>query len=167
MLAKIETAPMASRIQQLAPRSLLRRIAPVWVVCLIVGSLLPSPAKDAIGTSRLANQPHARMSRNAHVSGKPGEWKHRSFHILGFGATTLLFLCLARNPGEELLSAAGVFGLGVFLEYAQMWLYANELEVDDIRDDGYGIIAMYLLVIGWGVVERIRADRFATHREIS
>jgi hypothetical protein len=131
-------------------RALLRRIAPFWVACLIVGSLLPGGAKEVIGSSRQEDMPVAK------VSGAISQWKHRTFHIVGFGATTLLFLCLATQASEEVLSAAGLFGLGVALEFTQRWLFNNRLETDDMRDDGYGILAMYGFVLAWQLAQRVK-----------
>lgn len=91
--------------------------------------------------------------------GPTTQWKHRSFHIVGFGATTLLFLCLATEASEEIVSAAAVLGLGVALEFTQRWLFNNRLETDDMRDDGYGVLAMYGFVLAWQLAQRLKEKR--------
>jgi len=144
---------MLARLKQRLPRPALRRIAPFWIACLIAGSLLPGEAKIVIGSSRLSEQ-HLPPS-----AAQLGEWKHRTFHIVGFGATALLFLVIARNGAGELLSIIGIFGLGVAIEYAQVLVFANRLETEDIRDDAYGILAVYAIWLGVGIVEGRRAKR--------
>lgn len=142
---------MLARLKERLPLPLLRRIAPVWVVCLIVGSLLPGEAKIAIGSSRLSEQ-HLPPS-----AAELGEWKHRTFHIVGFGATAFLFLSIAGTATGELVSMIGLWGLGVAIEYAQVFFYANRLETEDVRDDAYGIAAMYGVWLVAGAIESSRA----------
>jgi hypothetical protein len=128
---------MFARLKKSLPVSVLRRIAPLWVACLIVGSLLPGEAKTVIGCSRLSQQHLHRLYIPT------GEWKHRAFHIIGFGATALLFLIIARTGAAELVSIVGVLVLGAAIEFAQVLVYANRLETEDIRDDAYGVVAVY------------------------
>jgi MFS family permease len=150
---------MLARLKQRLPLPLLRRIAPLWIACLIAGSLLPGEAKIAIGSSRLSDQ----HQQEAGI--ETGEWKHRTFHIIGFGATAFLFLAIARTATGELVSMAGLFGLGVALEFAQVFVYANRLEPEDMRDDGFGIFGMYALWLLVGIVERRRAGTSERARE--
>lgn len=142
---------MLARLKERLPLPLLRRLAPIWVVCLILGSLLPGEAKIAIGSSRLSEQ-HLPPS-----AAERGEWKHRTFHVVGFGATAFLFLSIAGTATEELLSMIGLLGLGVAIEYAQVFVYANRLETEDVRDDAYGIAAMYGVWLAAGAIESCRA----------
>jgi hypothetical protein len=145
---------MLARLKKRLPVPLLRRLAPFWVACLILGSLLPGEAKTAIGSSRLSEQHLHRMAVET------GEWKHRAFHILGFGATAFLFLAIARTGAQELVSMIGVFALGVAIEYTQVLVYANRLETEDIRDDAYGIIAVYAIWLAAAAIGtwRLRRD---------
>lgn len=141
---------MFARLKSSLPVPVLRRIAPFWVVCLIAGSLLPGEAKIVIGSSRLSEQHLQRASVQT------GEWKHRAFHIAGFGTTALLFLIIARTGTGELLSMAGVLGLGVAIEYAQVLIFANRLETEDIRDDAYGVAVVYAVWLAMGAAGALR-----------
>jgi hypothetical protein len=142
---------MLARLKRRLPLSLLRRIAPLWIACLIAGSLLPGEAKNVLGSSRPDDQ-HQQV-----VGIEAGEWKHRTFHLVGFGATAFLFLAIARTATGELVSVIGLFGLGVAIEFAQVLIYANGLEPEDMRDDGYGIFAVYAIWLVLGMVDRRRA----------
>jgi hypothetical protein len=142
---------MLARLKERLPLPLLRRIAPVWIACLILGSLLPGEAKIAIGSSRLSEQQDRPPS-----AAELGEWKHRTFHLVGFGATAFLFLVIARSATGELVSMVGIFGLGVAIEFAQVFVYANRLEPEDMRDDGYAIVAVYAV---WLVTRAIESRR--------
>lgn len=151
---------MLARLKQRLPLPLLRRIAPLWIACLIVGSLLPGEAKIAIGSSRLSDQ----QQQKAGI--ETGEWKHRTFHIVGFSATAFLFLAIARTAVKEFVSVAGLFGLGVAIEFAQVFLYANRLEPEDMRDDAYGIFGMYVIWLVLEMAERKRLHKAAPpHQE--
>ncbi len=145
---------MPSPLTKFVPRSFLRVVAPIWVAILIAGSLLPGKAKQAIGTSRLP--PPALHQQPVLITRTVGDWKHRAFHVLGFGATTLLFVSLVSTLQEELGVSLGVFGLGVFIEFAQTWVFNNPLETEDIRDDAYGIAAIYLLLLFWKQIDKNR-----------
>jgi hypothetical protein len=150
---------MLARLKRRLPLPLLRRIAPLWIACLIVGSLLPGEAKIAIGSSRLSDQ-------HQQAAGiETGEWKHRTFHIVGFGATAFLFLAIARSAAGEVVSIAGILGLGVAIEFAQVFLYANRLEPEDMRDNAYGILGMYVVWLAAGIVERKREQRTESAEE--
>lgn len=153
---------MLARLKQRLPLSLLRRIAPLWIACLIVGSLLPGEAKIAIGSSRLSDQQQQQQEAGIET----GEWKHRTFHIVGFGATAFLFLAIARTATKEFISMFGLFGLGVAIEFGQVFMYANRLEPEDMRDDGFGIFGVYAIWLVWGMLERRRLERAAAvHQE--
>jgi hypothetical protein len=141
---------MLARLKERLPLPTLRRIAPFWIACLILGSLLPGEAKIAIGSSRLSEQ-HLPPS-----AAELGEWKHRTFHIVGFGATAFLFLSIAGTATGELASMIGLLGLGVAIEYAQVFVYANRLETEDVRDDAYGVVAVYAVWLAAGAIESWR-----------
>jgi hypothetical protein len=55
----------------------------------------------------------------------------------------------------------GIFSLGVAIEFAQVFVYANRLEPEDMRDDGYGIMIVYGIWLAAKVVER-RSSRNTT-----
>lgn len=146
---------MIRRFRKRLPLTLLRRIAPIWIACLVAGSLLPGEAKVAIGSSRLSDQHLEEQSIQT------GEWKHRAFHIAGFGATALLLLVIARTGVEEFAYMVGVFGLGIAIECTQMFLFQNRLETEDIRDDGYGIAIVYAAWLLLALIERWKAEKSA------
>jgi len=116
------TRPGALR-QLLAGQDRLLRIAPWWIVALLVGSLMPLDAKQAIGT----------------VGGL-----HRGYHFLSFGSTALLLQLTQPTRRGRMAVCALVIALGASLEILQHVIYGNVLEWWDIRDDAFGVIAAYL-----------------------
>jgi hypothetical protein len=120
----------------------LRSLLPFWIAVLVIGSFLPAGTKQALGTRSGAGS-----------YGKPTA-SHRIWHIASFGSTALLTALVARSPGGRLLAAGGLFGLAVSIELLQQIVSRADLEWWDIRDDGYGIIA--LTITGWiGRVRRV------------
>jgi hypothetical protein len=117
------------------PRRFLVRIAPFWLLGLIVGSLLPGNAK-----TRMA--PWARYS---HLNRGRISLKHRLAHFASFGSTTLLLLLITRKPGQGWAVLLATVGLGFCIEYAQHIVYGTRIEWWDIRDDCYGNVAAYIL----------------------
>jgi hypothetical protein len=124
----LEIQAMSNRLKEIAPRTFLRRIAPYWVAGLIICSLWSAP-KDLFGTYY-----------SLHML------RHRAFHMTAFGLTAVLFLLLSTDRRQEVKSVWGVFALGVFLEIAQKLIYGIVFEWWDIRDDGVGIFAGFVLV---------------------
>ena len=105
-------------------RAHLLRIAPLWVLALIVGSLLPDGAKTAIGT----------------------HMEHRLYHMLSFGSTAyLVFTLLARDARERIYALVFVVALGFGIEYLQHCIFHNVYEWWDVRDDGIGVLAAAVL----------------------
>lgn len=101
-------------------------LAPVWLVCLIAGSLLPYDAKVAMGTRPgFPVNPHLPVVT----------LKHRLFHWISFGSTAVLLTLLGRNRYQEVGAAAATVGLGVAIELAQHWIYRSGMEWWDVRDD--------------------------------
>jgi hypothetical protein len=99
-------------------RGLLKRIAVIWIVCLIVASLQPF-------------RPPATTGRASH--------KHQIEHVLVFGATALLLLALARTRKEEMKAAGGVVCLGTVIEISQFLIYRfPAFEWWDVREDTIG-----------------------------
>jgi len=100
-------------------RSLVTRIAPFWIVVLIVGSVLPDQAKNAIG---------------AHS-------QHRLYHLLSFGATAYLLTLIGRSNRERFYALLFVIALGTALELAQHLIFHSPFEWWDVRDDTIGVLA--------------------------
>jgi hypothetical protein len=150
-------------MKSLIPRAAALRIIPFWTFVLVIGSLLPGSAKRVIGSTRLSEQ--HKMAESI----RTGERKHRTFHLIGFGATTFLFLCATETAGGEALAVIGVFGLGVLIELAQVALYHGRFETEDVRDNAYGIAFVYLAVICWRLIEvskLVRPRRRETREKI-
>jgi hypothetical protein len=121
----------------------LRAVLPFWIALLVIGSFLPADTKRALGT------------RSGEGSWGEPATSHRVWHIASFGSTALLTTLVAQSPGARLLAAGGLFGLAVSIELLQQQIvFGSDLEWWDIRDDGYGIIA--LTIAGWiGRVRRV------------
>jgi hypothetical protein len=120
----------------------LRLLLPFWIAVLVTGSFLPADTKRAIGTQSGEGS-----------YGEPAT-SHRLWHIASFGSTALLATLAAHSPGRRLLASGGLLGLAVSIELLQQIVFGADLEWWDIRDDGYGIIA--LTITGWiGRVRRV------------
>jgi hypothetical protein len=121
------------------PRTHLIRIAPLWVLCLIAGSVLPGPAKAVLGTSA-----HLVM-----VNGDPQQatiqFRHRVYHFFSFGSTAFLLLLIARTRTQRLCVCLATIALGLAIEYAQHWISQAPVEWWDVRDDAYAVFAVWLL----------------------
>ena len=130
----LRTRAPESRIKQIVPRRLLRRIAAVWIVCLIVGSLLPGSAKVRLGTTYHSSTHHSRIVG----------MKHRVIHFLAFGSTALMLMLLAPSRRHEMRAGVGVMLLGCALEVTQFMIYSINFEWWDVRDDCYGIAGAFI-----------------------
>jgi hypothetical protein len=117
------------------PRRYLVHIAPFWVLALILGSLLPGPAKHVLGIS----------TRYSLARGGQIRWQHHLAHFLSFGSTTGLLLLIARTRSQDGIVLLGMLILGLSLEYTQHVLYETEgMEWWDVRDDSYADVVVYL-----------------------
>jgi hypothetical protein len=106
-------------------RAVLRRLAIVWVLCVITVSLQ-------------SVRPGSTRGRTL---------QHEISHILVFGATGLMFLTLARNNREEWTAAAGVVCLGISIEFGQWVIYGLPgYEWWDVREDTIGVLLAIALV---------------------
>lgn len=99
-------------------RAALRRVAIVWVICLVIFSLQPNRAPGTRGRAV----------------------PHQSEHVVVFGATAVLLITLARNRREEWIAAGGVVGLAVAIELAQLAIYRMPVGFEwwDVREDSLG-----------------------------
>ena len=111
-------------------RQQLRALLFFWIAALVIGSFLPPQTKQWLGT------------RSAEDSSVSPSLAHRCWHIAGFGSAALLASVTTRVPRALALQSAGLLALGAAIECLQMLIFAAELEWWDIRDDGYGIIAL-------------------------
>jgi VanZ family protein len=115
-------------------RAALRRIAIIWVICLVIFSLQPNRAPGTRGRAI----------------------PHQSEHVVIFGATAVLLMTLARNRREEWIAAACVVGLAVAIEFAQWGIYRMPgFEWWDVREDSLGILLGLVLVRYSGVRDLI------------
>jgi hypothetical protein len=120
------------------PRTHLIRIAPLWILCLIAGSLLPSAVKEALGTSA-----NVRIVEG-HLEIATIPLRHRVFHFLSFGSTALMLLLIGRTPTQRLYGSLGTIALGLVIEYAQHWIAPAPVEWWDVRDDAYAALTAWL-----------------------
>ncbi len=130
--------PAIARFKRWAPRAFLLRFAPVWVVFLVLGSLLPGNVKVTLGTTTLEQQIHP--NKNVTV-------RHRIVHLTLFSFTASLFLLLARTSRAEWRSVVLVMLLGAAVEFAQHWIYQFTFEWWDVRDDCMGVLGVYLVCL--------------------
>lgn len=121
------------------PRAFLVRLAPWWVLFVIIGSFLPGTSKNAIGTT---NPPE--VAAQGRVAPK-----HRLAHILTFGSTALLLVIISETAAQQLWAGLGVAALGFFLECSQYaFLGLESIEWWDVRDDTIAAIGT-LVVAQW------------------
>jgi hypothetical protein len=129
----------------------LRRLAPFWVLCLVIGSLLPSDTKVLMGT-----HPGVRRGPNQLRVTSP---EHKIFHLVAFGSTALLFLRISTDKRQERLWLFAVVALGAALEIAQHLIGGNEFEWWDVRDDTYGVLAAFLAYKLVDVAQSLRVSQ--------
>jgi hypothetical protein len=129
-------AVLSSFLPRLMTARALRIFTWVWIVCVIVGSLLPGSAKNTIGTTD-----EVRMKAQYEVGGVA----HRVWHFGVFGCTALLLLVQAKKLRGWVFAALGTFGLGLSLEILQWWIFGNAFEWWDVRDDAIGVLGAVLL----------------------
>jgi hypothetical protein len=132
------------------PRTYLVRIAPWWVLLVLIGSFLPGSGKQALGT---VNTPEAAAQGRAVAP-------HRLAHLFTFGSTALLFVLIAETAGQQLSAGLGVAALGLLIEctqYAALGL--SEMEWWDVRDDAIAAIATLLLAQGLNLRAFLVDDR--------
>jgi hypothetical protein len=126
------------------PRTYLVRIAPWWIIILIVGSFLPGPVKSRLGT--------ASAPVGIHHSTVPV--RHRIVHFLSFGSTALILILIAGNRFQQLLAAASVAALGLAIESGQYsLLHLPYMEWWDVKDDAIASISALVLAQS-GLVRR-------------
>jgi hypothetical protein len=99
---------------------MLSRIAQVWILLLIVGSLNPARPALVVGL-------------------------HREIHWMAFGGAAFLLLLLSRNRRQEIRSVIAVFLLGLSLETLQHLIYRNTMEWRDVRDNALAILVTFAL----------------------
>lgn len=127
------------------PRTFLVRIAPWWVLLVIIGSFLPATSKEAIGTM---NTPEAANEGRA-------VGRHRIAHFLTFGSTALLLVLVSETAAQEIWAGFGVAALGFILECSQFALIGlTEVEWWDVRDDALAAVGVLLLAQWLGLREK-------------
>jgi NAD dependent epimerase/dehydratase family len=106
-------------------RQLLVRIAPFWILLIVVGSFLPGAVKHAIGTSgrTLGHQCSPRLIRVRRADPGPDR----------------------RFPAQTLGGAPRRRGLAFLVESLQHSLYPIPMEWWDVRDDTLAAAAAWLL----------------------
>jgi hypothetical protein len=121
-------------------RGIARRITPIWVAGVVIGSFLPGAWKKTLGTG-------------PYILNEPIAPQHRLAHVVTFGITALGFLLLADRPRDQVHAAGGAFVLGCAIEIFQfMFGFATVFEWWDLRDDAIGIVAVWLIFVGGEVL---------------
>ncbi len=146
-----ESALRTSYTGMVIPRTFLIRLAPWWILLVLIGSFLPGKSKEVIGTINPSK-----------VASKGGvALKHRSAHFLTFGLTALLFVMIAETASEQLWAGLAVAGLGFLVECSQYaFLGLDALEWWDVRDDMIAAIAT-LVIAQWLNLPEKLVDRRA------
>jgi hypothetical protein len=109
-------------------RRFLERLLPFCIAMLIVGSFLPTEAKQAIGTQVL-------------IAGQLSQdWHHRAYHVVSFGFTALLISLVNRQWKHCILFCAALMCLAMCIELAQSLIFVSDFEWWDLRDDAYGVL---------------------------
>jgi hypothetical protein len=137
------------------PRTFLVRIAPWWVLLVIIGSFLPGTSKEAIGT---LNTPEAAVEGRAVA-------RHRVAHFLTFGSTALLLVLVSETAAQEIWAGFGVAALGFILECSQFALIGlTEIEWWDVRDDALAAVGVLLVAQWLGLRQKLVDQRPPTPR---
>jgi hypothetical protein len=105
-------------------RHWLRRIASIWIICLVVISV----------------QPYRPLG-----NGQSPSAIHRIEHLIAFATTGLLLFALSHSRKKEWTAALGVLCLAVGIETAQYLLYRGAFEWWDVRDDAIGLVIAAIL----------------------
>ena len=135
---------MTARINAvLKRRNVIRRLAEVWLLLVVVGSLQPTRLFVAAKSLRIGN-PEFTGSWQAGTP-IPALELHREIHWLAFGGVAFLLLLLTRSRREEICSAFAAGLLGMFLEFLQHLIYHIPMEWLDVRQDVLAIVAIFAL----------------------
>ena len=105
-------------------RDWLRRIASIWIVCLVVISL----------------QPYRPLG-----NGQSPSTIHRIEHLIAFATTGLLLLALSRSRKSEWAAALSILCLAAGIETGQHLIYRGAFEWWDVRDDAIGFVIAAIL----------------------
>jgi hypothetical protein len=124
-------------------RPLIRYLCWIWIMCVIVGSLLPLRMKIALGTT-------------SHL--------HRPLHMFVFGSAAVVLLLLSNTLRQRLTSVLCILALAAFLEILQFWITYqpkySAFEWRDLLDDGGGIVIAVVL----SMLIKLRPDSMASAR---
>ncbi len=99
---------------------IIRRLARLWILALVVGSLQPARPAPVVGL-------------------------HRGIHWLAFAGVALLLLLLSHTRRQEIRGILATCLLGLSLEYLQHLMYHNAMEWRDVRDDTFAIVGAYAI----------------------
>jgi hypothetical protein len=122
-------------LSNLLKRSFFVKLAPLWILALVVGSLLPQDAKIALGT-----EPREGQRVTSQIA-----WTHRLVHYGAFGSTALLLMVIARNARQRQAALLATIALGVGIEALQHVIYGSDFEAIDARDDVFAACVVYLI----------------------
>jgi hypothetical protein len=101
------------------------RLAPIFPLLLVFGSVLPFAAKNALAI-------------DAPV-------QHRVYHAISYGMSAWVLFLISRNRPQRVAALLGMIGFGAALEGLQHMLFHCAYEWWDVRDDAFGICAAFVL----------------------
>ncbi len=132
------------RTAGLLRRALLRKIAPFWIVAVIVGSFMPYTFKREMGTTLVLTA----------ASGSAGEqvtlW-HREVHFLLFASTTAILVLIGRSSLVRAAALLAALSLAFSIEFTQSLVDHYGIEWWDVRDDFTGAALMFLVLLSPGL----------------
>jgi hypothetical protein len=115
-------------------RSFYKRLAPLCVLVVTVGSFLPVGAKRQLGT-------HVDSVQDPYHNSVP-IW-HRVVHYLSFGITAAVLILSAQNKTQRTISLLTAISLSLMIEYTQHLIGHFDIEWWDVRDDVISELAVY------------------------
>jgi hypothetical protein len=97
----------------------------LWIVVIFLGSLLPSHARQLLGTER-----HLAI--------------HVFCHFIAFGTLAWLLSAIARTERLRLLGLLLAVALGLVIEWLEHAWYFAPFEISDVRDDTLAALIGFL-----------------------
>ena len=128
----------------LLTRSLLRRIAPFWIVAVIAGSFMPYPFKKEMGTTLVLS------ATNGSLGDQVTLW-HRVVHFLLFASTSAILVLIGRSWLVRVAALIAALSLAFSIEFTQSLIDHYGIEWWDVRDDFIGATLVFLVLLSPGL----------------
>jgi hypothetical protein len=133
-----------SQREGLLRRSLLRKIAPFWIMAVIVGSFMPYPFKREMGTTLVFTPSGGSLAEQVTL------W-HRVVHFLLFGSTAAILVLIGRSYIVRAAALVAVLSLAFSIEFTQNLIDHYGVEWWDVRDDFIGATLVFLVLLSPGL----------------